>query len=367
MTFPANTAHLFLAHHRVLVVDDEPLNLQVFEFNFGTEFSLLFANDAEEALAILREQRVAVVVADHRMPGMLGLDLLTWVAEHQPQVVRILLTAHSDVPLLLDATNRGILFRYVPKPWDADTMRQDMILAIERHLMEDEHQRLQAAAGQSAHAPAAVAAALLGDLEPLALELASAANAIDAGDNTAAVERLERAHGALASLNGDLRRAATTRARPFAPVDLNELCLAALQAVRARIDSLGVALEIALDTKLPRTSGARDDLVEATLALLRNALDALERTSGTRRLRLSSEATEDGWVRVDVTDGGPGFGGVALERASRSFFSAADRPGLGLAVARAVTLAHGGRFTVHDAAPGEGARVSMLLPPEAAE
>ncbi len=367
MTFPANTAHLFLAHHRVLVVDDEPLNLQVFEFNFGPEFTLLFANDAEEALAILREQRVAVVVADHRMPGMLGLDLLTWVAEHQPQVVRILLTAHSDVPLLLDATNRGILFRYVPKPWDADTMRQDLLLAIERHLMEDEHQRLQAAAAQSAHAPAAVASALLGDLEPLAVELASASNALDAGDTVAAVGRLESAHGALVALNGDLRRAAAARARPFAPVDVNEVCLAALQSLRSRIDALGVAPEIVLDVNLPRAEGARDDLVEATLALLRNALDALERTPGTRTLRLSSEATDDGWIRVQVTDGGPGFGGVAWQRASRSFFSAADRPGLGLAVARAVALAHGGRFSVQDVGPGGGAQVSVFLPPLAPE
>jgi FixJ family two-component response regulator len=54
---------------------------------------------------------VAAIIADHRMPGMLGLDLLALVAQRSPAIVRVLLTAHTDVPLLVDAVNRGVLFR----------------------------------------------------------------------------------------------------------------------------------------------------------------------------------------------------------------------------------------------------------------
>jgi DNA-binding NtrC family response regulator len=95
----------------ILVVDDEPLNLQVFEYNFGEEFPLLYAPNAEKALEALATANVAAIIADHRMPGMLGLDLLALVAQRSPAIVRVLLTAPTDVPLLVDAVNRGVLFR----------------------------------------------------------------------------------------------------------------------------------------------------------------------------------------------------------------------------------------------------------------
>lgn len=129
-----------LTRYPVLIVDDEPLNLEAFTFNFGREFSVVTANDAAEARQKLAEHNIAVVVADHRMPGESGLDFLSWVAETHPNVVRILLTAFYEVDLLQDALNRGILFRFAKKPWRFANLRQDVLLAINqrRQLLEKE-------------------------------------------------------------------------------------------------------------------------------------------------------------------------------------------------------------------------------------
>ncbi len=371
MTLPALTGHLYLRHHRVLVVDDEPLNLQVFEFNFGDEFSLSFANNAEEAMAILRAERVAVVIADHRMPGMLGLDLLSWVAEQRPETVRLLLTAHTDVPLLLDATNRGVLFRYVPKPWDADTMRQDIMLAIQRHVLEEENARLRRTASSVPHGPDAVAAALLAEIESVEGELAQASAALGTADAERARSSLREALSRVTEMAADLRRESGRRQRSMLTLDPNELVLAATSGHRDRLATLGIHLETRLDPDVPAVLGARDALVEAIGALVRNGIDAMERLVGERAvarrvLRVNTGRGEAGEAFISVLDMGPGFPSAARRVAGRPFFSTHDRPGLGLAVARAVAEAHGGRVRIGESRPVDatagGAEVTIELP-----
>jgi DNA-binding NtrC family response regulator len=121
----------------VLFVDDErPLLHAIRRHLVHESYSQVFADEAQEALAILMDRPVQVVVADMRMPGMDGLSLLRIVKTRWPDTIRIALSAYTMVPQLLAAINNGEVYRYLPKP-----MRHpDEIVGVIRQALE--HHRL---------------------------------------------------------------------------------------------------------------------------------------------------------------------------------------------------------------------------------
>src|SRR4051794_627412 len=132
-----------LAKYPVLVVDDESDNLDAFRFNFGRSFKLLLAGSGEEALALARSEDVAAIVTDQRMPKMTGLELLKAAREVRPDAVGIIVTAFTDVDVLIEAINLGRIYRYVTKPWDSKELRGILTHAIERFALLRENRRLQ--------------------------------------------------------------------------------------------------------------------------------------------------------------------------------------------------------------------------------
>jgi DNA-binding NtrC family response regulator len=106
----------------ILYVDDEAPNLDLFQRRFDEEFRIVTAASGEDALALLAAQSIGVLVADQRMPGMTGVELLAQAATRWPGVSRILLTAYSDRDLLLSAIQRGQIHDYVLKPWSGDDL-----------------------------------------------------------------------------------------------------------------------------------------------------------------------------------------------------------------------------------------------------
>jgi Nif-specific regulatory protein len=128
----------------ILVVDDEQDNLDAFRFNFRKTFDILTASGGAEALQILDGKEVAVVVTDQRMPKMTGVELLREVRSRQPDAVGIILTAFTDVDVLVEAINLGQVYRYITKPWDAKEVRGVLQYAIERYHLTCENKRLMA-------------------------------------------------------------------------------------------------------------------------------------------------------------------------------------------------------------------------------
>ena len=135
-------AGIELGKFPMLVVDDEQDNLDAFRFNFGKTFPLHLASNAEEALAIARTQDVAAVVTDQRMPRMTGLELLRAVRDIRPDAVGIIITAFTDVDVLIEAINLGRIYRYITKPWDSKELRGILIQAVERFHLVRENRRL---------------------------------------------------------------------------------------------------------------------------------------------------------------------------------------------------------------------------------
>ncbi|MBE9069441.1 response regulator [Leptolyngbya cf. ectocarpi LEGE 11479] len=110
---------------RLLVVDDEPDNLDLLYRTFRREYQVLRAESGRKALEVLEDDgEVAVIISDQRMPEMTGTEFLSKTVPDFPDTVRIILTGFTDVEDLVQAINNGQVYRYITKPWEPDTLRQ---------------------------------------------------------------------------------------------------------------------------------------------------------------------------------------------------------------------------------------------------
>jgi response regulator RpfG family c-di-GMP phosphodiesterase len=129
----------------VLFVDDEAPILSALRRLFRPcGYTLLLAGSGAEALALLAQQPVDLVVSDMRMPGMNGAEFLQQVRERWPQTQRVLLTGYADISSTIAAINHGAIHRYVSKPWDDEDLLAVVREGLERSALMQENRRLQA-------------------------------------------------------------------------------------------------------------------------------------------------------------------------------------------------------------------------------
>ena len=103
---------------KLLYVDDESDNLELFSLQFNKDFDITTCSGGDEALRILAEdQAIDILLTDERMPGMSGVELLEKVVKGYPHLIRIIVSAFSDSERLLNAINRGGAHEYIIKPW----------------------------------------------------------------------------------------------------------------------------------------------------------------------------------------------------------------------------------------------------------
>lgn len=115
---------------RVLFVDDEPRVLTTMRVLFRGRYELFFAEGGQQALELLKQQPVDVIVSDQRMPGMTGIELLRAARELNPHAMRILLTGYSDLNAIIGSINEGEIFRFVNKPWSNDDLATTLQRAV---------------------------------------------------------------------------------------------------------------------------------------------------------------------------------------------------------------------------------------------
>lgn len=127
----------------ILIVDDEEFVLKALERSLRLDgHEVIACGDPLQAIQVLKERDVDVVISDHLMPQVKGLDLLREARAIRPQAVRILLTGHADLQLALRAINEGEVYRFFTKPWDDETLRLDVRLAIEARRLRADNERL---------------------------------------------------------------------------------------------------------------------------------------------------------------------------------------------------------------------------------
>jgi len=148
LTTRSSGSHRFRAveidyrQYPVLAVDDEPDILQLLKMACQGELVIETATSGEAALADLRERDFAVILADQRMPGMSGTELLEQSMEIRPDAVRIILTGYTDNQALMDAINYSRIYRYLTKPWNVNELRSTLKRAIETFHLHRERLRL---------------------------------------------------------------------------------------------------------------------------------------------------------------------------------------------------------------------------------
>lgn len=103
---------------RILCVDDEPNILRALSWLLRKDFKVVTAESAEHALGLVSSGDFDVVISDHRMPEMSGVDFLSRVKVLAPRTMRILLTGYSDMQAVIQSVNESEVFRFVSKPWD---------------------------------------------------------------------------------------------------------------------------------------------------------------------------------------------------------------------------------------------------------
>lgn len=135
---------------KILIVDDEAANLRALQRLFRKDYDVLTAQSGAEALTLLQQHDVALLITDQRMPAMTGIELLQKTVTLRPHMVRILLTGYTDVGTLIEAINCGHVYRYVTKPWNNDDLCLTVGRALEhfaanknRHSLEMTNDRLR--------------------------------------------------------------------------------------------------------------------------------------------------------------------------------------------------------------------------------
>lgn len=130
--------------YKILFVDDEENVLKAMCRIFKREnYTILTASSGPEALEILQKKPVHVVISDHRMQGMTGVELLRKIKALYPQIIRIMLTGHADVNAIMGAVNEGAIYKFITKPWHDEDLRLTVSLALEQYDLIEENKSLK--------------------------------------------------------------------------------------------------------------------------------------------------------------------------------------------------------------------------------
>lgn len=133
------------ARRTVLVVDDDDMVRSALVRTLSSAgYQVKDASSGKQALELLKSWPADVVLSDHLMPEMTGLELLKRVRDRHPDCLRIIVTGHAEMNVAIDAINHGEVYRFIPKPWDNTELKVLLHVAFEHLELQREHRRLLA-------------------------------------------------------------------------------------------------------------------------------------------------------------------------------------------------------------------------------
>ncbi|PIB35211.1 hypothetical protein BFP72_07280 [Reichenbachiella sp. 5M10] len=118
--------------YSVLYVDDEPVNLRIFQHAFKRDYNVFTASNGFDALELLNVEKIDLIITDQQMPRMSGVDLLAKIVPKYPNIVRMIMTGFSDIGAIIRAVNEFGLDKYLVKPWDRDQLKVEFDKALDK-------------------------------------------------------------------------------------------------------------------------------------------------------------------------------------------------------------------------------------------
>ena len=367
-----------LRHYPILCVDDDYSNLLTLRMVLEPEFTLICASSAEEAMNILETKSVAVLVTDQRMPGTTGVDLCEQARVRFPAVQRVLITAYSDMDTVIDAINRGGVFRYILKPWDPEELKMVLRESVARIHLEQVVQDLRQdiMARERDAALAAMRGKILHDIKNFYGVIATCSSSLqdlmerrqgeisertrlelkeevdDLNEAVAYVRHVQQTTGKAASMPD-----ASPQRHPVQ--DVVEMVLGLVRAERAH--NVDIEVECPDDMQM---LADYTDISRVLVNLLTNAIQAIEESGkedGAVRLSVQREL---GAVLIEVTDNGPGIPEGLREQVFECGFTSRSElggTGFGLAICRELAQANGGSLKLLRG-QGEGTAFLLTIP-----
>ena len=128
--------------HSILYIDDEKDNLTVFQSAFRRNYKVHVAPSGKEGLNIMKREDIHLVITDQRMPEMTGIEFLEKILPEYPDCIRMVLTGFSDVEAIIQAINKGRVYRYITKPWNRDELKITIDRALEAYNLKQQNKDL---------------------------------------------------------------------------------------------------------------------------------------------------------------------------------------------------------------------------------
>jgi LytS/YehU family sensor histidine kinase len=129
----------------ILYIDDEIDNLTAFKAVFRREYRIDTAGSGLEALELLKHNTYKIIISDHRMPNMTGVEFFERIKDIHPHAMRMILTGYADMQSIIDAINKGNIYHYITKPWNRDELQVILERAIETYDLREKNRELSRA------------------------------------------------------------------------------------------------------------------------------------------------------------------------------------------------------------------------------
>ncbi len=128
---------------KLLCVDDDEGIIKALQRVLKSEdYEVFFASSGQQALELLKNNKIHVVLSDLLMPQMDGIELLTKVKEKYPDVIRLILTGTDDKKMIAQLINSGGIYRYATKPWSNEELKSIVAQGFEYYKINSENRRL---------------------------------------------------------------------------------------------------------------------------------------------------------------------------------------------------------------------------------